>query len=517
MFFSSTSQENIAQKCQRWFWWFLIIHNILWVIMPTWLRYALPHDTIEGALWGQHLELGYDKNPWMNAWLTRLGWALGGTSGVGIYALSSVFVAISFWAVWRLANKFLHPLYALIAVFLLEGCINYTLVPQAFNDNLIELGLWPLMFLCFYQAIKQQKTRYWLATGIVAGLAMMAKYYTAIPLVIMFIFLVCKSEGRRNFAKSGIYLSLISFILVCLPHMIWLFQHNFITIAYAANRTENIGLSSWKLHLLYPIDFALAQIINFIFPLFLLCLLYSRKKLNQTYLAKPDLLPTFPRQFLLTMAFGPYLLTLLLAIIFGWRLFNEWGVPLASLWGLILIAFSQPAITLTAFKRFFIIIYIVMFLWAAIYAIGLTFDKRHRHSDNYPAQEIADYVTQQWWNQYHKPLKYVAGSRYIAGYIAFYSADHPSVYVEWNDQFSPWLDIKDMKKYGAVFVQDNYYGTLVFGNKKPETDGGNHFPSEILHQFPNLKIIPVKYFDWHRTNTTLKPIPVLIGILPPEK
>jgi hypothetical protein len=156
-----------------------------------------------------------------------------------------------------------------------------------------------------------------------------------------------------------------------------------------------------------------------------------------------------------------------------------------------------------------------MFLWAAGYALGLFIDSKHKHSDNYPAQAIADYATQQWWNQYHKPLKYIAGSRYIAGYIAFYSKDHPSVYVEWNNQFSPWININDLKKYGAVFIQDNYYGTTVFGGH-PYTNNGKQFPPEILKAYPNLIILPVHYFSWERADKHFPPIPVLIGFLPPN-
>ena len=156
-----------------------------------------------------------------------------------------------------------------------------------------------------------------------------------------------------------------------------------------------------------------------------------------------------------------------------------------------------------------------MFLWAAGYVTGLYINSKHRHSDNYPAREIVNYVSTQWQEKYHKPLKYVAGSRYVGGYMAFYDKNHPSVYVEWDDNFSPWIDTKDMKKYGAVFIQDNYYGTTVFG-KKPDTDNGKKFPADVLKQYPDLIILPVKYFYWERGNKKDPPIPVLIGFLPPE-
>lgn len=517
---------EISQS-KKYFWWFVLVHCTLWMIIPAVMRYALPHDTIEGAMWGQHLEWGYDKNPWMNAWLTRLGWEIGGTSGIGIYAISSFFVGLSFWSVWKLAGKILSPLSALISVFLLEACINYTLVPQGFNDNVIELGLWPLMFLCFYNALYNDKNnppiKYWIFTGLIAGLAMMAKYYTGVPLVIMALYLLTRKEGRISFRSSGLYLGALVFVLVILPNVIWLFQHDFMTIKYAFNRADNLQHDFWILHLYYPFDFAYTQLLDFLLAIILLVYLSASSSRSSAVMPAKDLDPAnklwndnrSAKAYILFMALGPFVLTIILAMLFGWHLYNEWGVPLVALWGLLLILIFKPEISEKKFKKFMMIIYIIMFLWMIGYIAGLFINSKHKHSDNYPAKEIAHYVTTQWQEKYHKPLKYVAGSRYVGGYIAFYSHDHPSVYVEWNQQFSPWINLAEMKKYGAVFIQDNYYGTTVFG-KHPYTNNGKEFPAEVLKQYPDLMILPVKYFNWKRGNKHDDPIPVLIGFLPPQ-
>lgn len=479
----------------------MLVHCALWFLLPSIFRYALPHDTIEGALWGQHLQWGYDKNPWMNAWLTRLGIEIGGSSGIGIYFISSIFTGISFWSVWKLAEKMLPPMYAIAAVLLLEGCVNYTLVPQSFNDNLIELALWPLMFLTFYNALQNQKIRDWCLTGLVAGLAMMAKYYTGVPLAIMGIFLIITKEGRLSFKQSGLYIGLAAFLLVILPHIIWLFQNNFLTIQYAFNRAENTKPNF--------MSFTFSQITDFIFPIILI-LVFKFWGKQQGEIA----LNNFNRKFLLWMSLGPFLLTTFLAMIFKWHLYSEWGVPLVTLWGVLLISLIKPNFNERLFSIFIKIIYIIMFLWAIGYVAGLYVDHKRLHSDNYPAQEIANYVTEAWEKQYHTPLKYVAGSRYVGGYIAIYSKDHPSVFVEWTPEFSSGINLDQMKKYGAVFVQDNYYGTTVFG-KHPDTHGGLNFPAEVLQRYPNLIVLPVKYFKWKRGDKNLPPIPVLIGFLPP--
>ncbi|MDX2164918.1 MAG: glycosyltransferase family 39 protein [Gammaproteobacteria bacterium] len=468
------------------------------MFVPLTMRYALPHDTIEGFVWGQHLEWGYDKNPWMNAWLTRLGWELGGQSGIGIYAMSSLFVGLSFWAVWELAKKVVNPIQALFSVLLLEGCIDYALVPQGFNDNVIELGLWPLMFLFFYKALQNQKIKNWVGVGISAGLAMMAKYYTAVPLALMFSFLVFEPKSRKSFLSKNLYIGFLSFALVILPHIIWLFQHDFLTLKYAFGRADDTTPNAF--------DFASSQLLDFLLPIVMVISL-SRSRVN--------IREKFNTQFLLFIAVGPFLLTVALALIFRWHLYSEWGVPLVSLWGLVLVYFFNPELTPKKFKIILTIIYIIMFLWAIGYIAGLSLDSKRKHSDNYPAQQIADYVTTTWQNQYHMPLKYVAGSRYVGGYIAYYSKDHPSVFVEWNPEFSQWIDMNRMKKYGAVFVQDNYYGTLVFG-QHPDTNDGLKFPQAVLKAYPNLIVLPVKYFSWHRSDGSVPRIPVLVGFLPPQ-
>lgn len=501
---------------QKIFWCFTLLQALLWILAPTIFRYALAHDTIEGAMWGMHLEWGYDKNPWMNAWLTRLGWVIGGTSGIGIYAIGQLFIITSFWSVWRLAQKFLAAPYALISVFLLEGTVNYTLVTPTFNDNLIELGLWPLLFLFFYQAIKEQRYRDWLGVGIVAGLAMMAKYYTAFPMMVMLFFLMTTREGRVSFKKSGLYLALLSFMVIITPHIIWLFQHDFITVQYALDRADDHSIPWIIKHFYYPIDFALAQLINVVAMPLLLLFSYSKHAQQKDVIAPETTLTAFDHYFLLSMAFGTYILTVFLSGIFGWHLYNEWGVPLISLWGIVIVAYTQFSLTIKAFKRFVIIIFAVMICWVATYPVGLYLQPDRRHSDNYPAQEVADIVTSAWQTRYHKPLEYVAGSRYVAGYVAFYSKDHPSVYAEWSSQFSPWINVEQMKKYGAVFVQDNYYGTTVFGNH-PNTDFGKKFPASVLQKYPGLIILPVEYIPWHRSGDKIEPIPLLIGFLPPEQ
>jgi hypothetical protein len=84
------------------FYLFCFFYALAWTLGPTFFRTLLPVDALEGYVWGQHFQWGYDKNPWLNAVLTHFAVEVGGYSGWLVYGMSQLFVFMAFWSVWRL-------------------------------------------------------------------------------------------------------------------------------------------------------------------------------------------------------------------------------------------------------------------------------------------------------------------------------------------------------------------------------------------------------------------------------
>lgn len=408
----------------RWLYIFIILHIVFWAFIPFWVRYTLPMDAMEGTTWGHQLVLGYDKNPFLNAWLTRLALFLGNGSVWVIYLFSQLSVAACFWAVWKLGNKFLQPIYALIAVLLLEGIQYYNLHAIDFNDNTLELGLWALTVLYFYQATLKNKVSDWLLTGLFAGLGMMAKYYTAVLLIPMIFFSLLNSIARQRFNSRALYLGLVTFIIIILPHTIWLFSHSFITIQYAIGRVSSPP--TLLNHLQFPLIFTWQQFQVLIPAILLFTILLLGKK---PVLASPPPITTFDKTFLLTMGLGPFILTILLSAIFGMKLRAGWGQPLFSLWGIMTVVWITPHLTRERFISFIAFLGVLSTVMISVYSSALISAKKPS-SANFPGAIIARQLTAEWQERYHKPLSYVAGPRWAAGNIAFYSKDQPAVYID---------------------------------------------------------------------------------------
>lgn len=505
----------MVKKINYWLYAFILVHVTIWTLTPSLIRFTLPLDAMEGTTWGHQLEWGYDKNPFMNGWLTALAVKLGGQSGWMVYLFSQLSVALCFWAVWRLGKQMVPPLYALLSVLLLEGIQYYNFHAIDFNDNTLELGFWAVTILCFYNAIHQKNLTQWILTGLFAGISMMTKYYVAVLLLPMFMYLIIDKDARENLFHYPLYVGIAVFLLFITPHTIWLFHHDFITINYAFDRVSSPP--EWWVHLYFPVQFTWQMFDTFL-PAGLLFTLLITGRFFKDVIETPDShqpidhnildheehlidIKKSDKRFLLFMGFGPFILTVLLSAFAGIKLRAGWGQPLLSLWGLILLAYLRPAVTPKQFYRFISVLFIILCVAIAAYCVAFTRAKKPS-SANFPGQTIAATLTEQWHQQFHTPLTYVAGARWLAGNIAFYSHDKPTVYIDWDNSVSTWIDEKKLKKAGAVFVWD------LFEN--------DNIPYNIIKKrFPHLSKPQVLRFAWMR-NPNMAPIRIKVAYLPPE-
>lgn len=483
-------------QAARWLTVFILLHVFFWTLIPAWVRYTLPMDAMEGTTWGHQLVLGYDKNPFLNAWLTRFALFLGGGYVWVIYLFSQLSVAACFWAVFEVGKKWLPPIYALIGVMLLESMQYYNLHAIDFNDNTLELGLWALTILYFYQAALKNHLSDWLLTGLFAGLGMMAKYYTALLLIPMAVFLLINPIARQRLKSPFLYAGLLLFIIIILPHTIWLFSHDFITVQYAIGRVSSPP--TLFNHIQFPLQFAWQQLEVLLPALLLFSILFLGKK--PIFAARPSL-TNFDKTFLLFMGFGPFLLTILLSAIFGMKLRAGWGQPLLSLWGIMLVTWLTPRLTRERFLSFIVFLAVLATVMISVYSIALIRGNKPS-SANFPGEVIARELTMQWEKRYHKPLMFVAGPRWAAGTIAFYSKDQPSVYIDWDNKVSSWIDETKMRQEGAIFVWD-------------PTEAIQVSVKDIRARFPKLGPIEIMHFSWMR-NKKLTPVEIRVAFLPPE-
>lgn len=445
----SLSMQKITPT--RWFYLFLIAHIICWTLAPSLLRHTLPIDSNEATIWASHLQWGYDRDPYFFAVCAKFALWVSHHAMWGMYLASQCVVGIALWAIWKLANEMLPPFHALIAVMMLELVQYYNIAAIDFDDNVLQMAMWALTLLCFYRALKDKILWYWILTGICTGLMLMTRYYAGIFVCSMFVFLLTNAERRKLFFQANLYCAILCVILLILPHVIWLIQHDWLTVRYVFGRMDEQSL--WQSHVLQPLHFIWAQILVCIPAVILYCILNFKVRSRNILEDKKFSLTAFDQSFLLYLGVLPFVITVLLSVLTGFTLRVLWGMPLFSLLSIMLVGVWRMMVTRENFLLFVSLLFGLMALMLAGYAISLI-KFGARSSANFPAEKMAQSLTTIWHQHYHERLPYVVGVRDLVGKVAFFSADHPVAYVESNPQISTWVNEQDLQKTGALFIWD---------------------------------------------------------------
>ena len=108
-------------------------------------------------------------------------------------------------------------------------------------------------------------SRHWLLLGFAFGCALWAKYFVVVLAVPYALFLIFDRDARRALATPGPWLALIVALVVAAPHVVWLFQTDFLPLAYAEHRASDVR--GWYDHILHPAVFLGSQIF-FLLPSF---------------------------------------------------------------------------------------------------------------------------------------------------------------------------------------------------------------------------------------------------------
>jgi 4-amino-4-deoxy-L-arabinose transferase-like glycosyltransferase len=428
---------------------FLFVHALIWTLIPTLTNSNLPLDTIEALAWASDIQWGYSKHPPSSAWFSGLVFAIFSNQDWAYYLFSQLFVVLSFAIVWKFSEDFFKKqIHKLISVLLLEGICFYNFTSPEFNVYVCELPFWTLTVFYCWKGIRQNDYTSWLLFGFFAGFGVLSHYlffYLLMALGIFFIYMIFKKEFN-----SKCLISLIAFLIVLLPHLIWLLENNFISINYALHRTgleESIFLN----HLYYPIIF-LAKQIGIMVPFFIM-LLFIVSKFKYKINPKDKKLI-----FLIIINIAPLLLIFLTSFFLGTKIRTMWMTPFYLFSGVLCVYIFQTKIYKERFKYFLNIFLFLFILSPAIYFYHSISTKDKR--TDYRGKEIARLIQTKWNNSFSNEIEIVFGNIWDAGNLSYHLKSKP----EWTGGL--WHGIKEIPKNtegGIIVIGD--YNENIYVNK----------------------------------------------------
>ena len=401
------------------FYSFLGLHLIIWTVIPFITNNNLPLDTIEALAWGSNLDWGFDKHPPMSAVLVEIFFQIFGNKDWAYYLLSQICIIISFFVVFKLSEEFLkNTLLCFISVLLLEGIYFYNFTTPEFNVNVCLIPFWTLTVFYFWRGLQYNQITDWFLLGIFAGFGFLSKYlFIYLGLAINF-YLVYKIVKKEINLKC--LFSIIPFLLIIFPHLVWLNENNFITITYGLKRT---GVTDQGVldHIILPIIFLAKQTIILI-PFFIM-IFFLNQKSKITFNIKDEKLI-----FLLAINLLPILLILITSLILGAKIRTMWMTPFYIFLGLLSVYIIQSNIQLAKLKNFMITFIILFFLSPFIYGY-ISITENNKRTD-YQGKKIANIVEMEW-NKFSKnefALSSVIGDEWVAGNLSYHIKSRPKRY-----------------------------------------------------------------------------------------
>jgi len=272
---------------------FALAHLIIWTLVPSLTNKNLPLDTIEALAWGSNLDWGFTKHPPMSAFFSEVFFNIFGSKDWAYYLLSQIFVVIAFYYVFKFSNEVLGNIkLSLISVLILESIYFYNFTSPEFNVNICQLPFWSLVVYYFWKIYNSKEIRFidCFLVGLFAAIGFLSKYlfvYLLVSINLLFIYLIFIKKTKKFDFKYLITLEV--FLVLLVPHLIWLFNNEFITVSYGLKRT-GVDETGFLGHIQFPFLFLSKQIVILI-PFFVLIGLLIKKmlsainiKIEKTYL-----------------------------------------------------------------------------------------------------------------------------------------------------------------------------------------------------------------------------------------
>ena len=401
------------------FYIFITIHLILWTLVPTLTNNNLPLDTIEHLAWGSNLDWGFDKHPPAVAFFLEVFYQIFGAQDWAYYLLSQIFVVIAFIVVFKLAEEFFkEKTLSLISVFLLEGIFFYNFTTPEFNVNVCQLPFWALCVYYSWKLFDKQDVSLTdcFLLGAFAAIGFLSKYlfiYLLLTIDILFFYMIFITKYKKFDFKYLI--SLEVFIIVLVPHLIWLTNNDYATITYGLLRT---GLESSSLldHIIYPLIF-LGKQIGILVPFFIMSFFLIKKIKFKVSLEDKKLL------FLIFINLIPIVLMFLTSMLTGSKIRTMWMTPFYLFFGVLIVYIFQSQINLKKLNSFmsaFLILFIFPLFAYAYISITET-DKR----TDYLGKEIAIKTEYLWKQSQSLPINVVLGDEWHAGNLSYHLNSRP--------------------------------------------------------------------------------------------
>lgn len=427
---------------------FAALHLCVWTILPSVIFTNPFMDVIEGLVYGHQWKLGYDKHPPLAWWLVESAHDIFRTDK-SFFLISQLAILAALAIVFLAAQRVLSASAAFASILILDGLHYFHFTGVKFNQDVCQLPLWALAGYSYWRALKENSLRWWMMLAFALAAAFWCKYFAIVLAIPLVLFLFVDHDARTRLATAKPYLAAAAFLLLLAPHLLWIWDNDFVSLKYVSVRAaEKTGAAG---HLIFPLQFVAWQAWYLLPALAIALPLMVRRE------AKPDVeVGNFDRRIVVLLALGPAATLFCISLISGRGVLPMWGYPLWLFLGVLIVLAAKSRVDRGKLSR-------VALLWAVCfvafvvafslnYGVFIHHKRDPRFQAFFPGQNLAQEIARRYSALAGKPPAYVIGSIWIGGNVSYYAPGRPELLIDGLPVRAPWINLSDLKRMGAVVV-----------------------------------------------------------------
>jgi 4-amino-4-deoxy-L-arabinose transferase-like glycosyltransferase len=407
-------------------------------------------DMLENYGWGITWQWGYIKHPPMFAWITAAWFSVFPRQDWAYYLLSAVNSSATILLMWCIAGRYLGTArrIVLLAVAILTPPIFFLSIK--YNANSAMLPFWAGTFLFYLRTLEQKRVVDAAILGILAAAAVLTKYHSVVLLGALLIHAVWDRDVRPILASRLTAVAAIAFLILAVPHLVWLVRTDFLPITYAANQ----GDSSLPSVLYGALKFTGALLLWCLPGFVPLIAMRRRRAVNVRALndIRSDLTSNAAGRALLVVAVLPYVLTIVLGVAAGADISSVWALPLYFVVPLVMMLLIPEDAARRHWRS--AMATLCVFVVSVLALSPLLYERSLANPRNYatvPLRPMALEATRLWRDVTgSQTVFHVAGDQVLKNAMTFYSPARPWPLQGGDVALSPWAQGGAIEREGLM-------------------------------------------------------------------
>ena len=459
----------------------VLCQAMLWLGVAIVFYRSPPGELATFLAFGREYQVGTDLGPPLPFWLADIAYRAAGNHMFGVYLLSVLCTAFTFWVIYLLSRVIVGGQQAVLAVLLTMTITAFGAPTLEFGPDVLARPLWALLLLHSWQILGQNRRNAWFAWSIEAGLLLLTTSAAAGLLLLIAGFVVSTAQGRRVLRSFDPLFALLVVLVLALPYLIFVLRADSVglpplpVLADLAARAKHwLALGGGLLLAISAVVLLVLLDANWVY----------RGETEAPIIYRPPV-PPLARDFVYCFAIAPAVAGSLIAGLFGLPTVLGGSAVTLMMVGLAIVVASGDLIYLRR-QRLLRIVWAAAVAAPAVIVAGsavvLPWVGDREVATAMPARDIARFFVDSFERRTNHRLEAVAGDPQLASLISL-GRRRAHLFLDATPQRTPWITPAKFAESGGVVVW-----------RASDTVGTP--PADIARRFPGLVPEVPRSFDW---------------------